>query len=170
MARLVQVSHLPFLHMAIDKKNPLLIIEDSDEDFEILQILMEDMNVTHPIYRCKTGDTALDFMSKCKAASATESTLLPSIILLDLNLPGVDGREVLERVKQDEQLRTIPVVVFTTSSDQTDIKYCYQQGANGYLIKPVSIELLERKVQAFVDYWLGENASIDWNGINILVP
>ena len=154
--------------MAVDTQKSLLIIEDSDEDFEILQILMEDMKVTHPIYRCKTGDLALDFISKCKTASKDRSAILPSIILLDLNLPGVDGREVLEKVKQDEQLRTIPVVVFTTSSDQTDIKYCYQKGANGYLIKPVSTELLERKVQAFVHYWLGENASVDWNDINLL--
>lgn len=145
----------------------LLIIEDSDEDFEILQILMEDMDVTCPIHRCKTGDLALEFIQECKAALNEGSQSYPSIILLDLNLPGVDGREVLNTVKQDEQLKSIPIVVFTTSSDQTDIRYCYQKGANGYLIKPVSTELLERKVQAFVNYWLDQNEEAPWQGVNV---
>jgi CheY-like chemotaxis protein len=134
---------------------PLLVAEDSDEDFEILQLLMQQMQVRNPIHRCTNGDKVLDFIYQ--ALEPTQERALPSVILLDLNLPGTDGREVLEQLKQDQTLKEIPIVVFTTSSNPRDIEFCYQNGANGYLIKPVDSEELERTVQAFVDYWLQTN-------------
>ena len=147
---------------------PLLVVEDSDEDFEILQILMEEMNVSRPIYRCKTGDTALELLYQQTTTVETDVPIRPAVILLDLNLPGIDGREVLEQLKQDKQFQSIPIIVFTTSSDPKDIKFCYQKGANGYLIKPVSPEKLEKNVQAFVTYWLEANTSLDWNDVNVM--
>ena len=147
--------------MPQDNKTPLLVVEDSDEDFEVLQIFMEDMAVTNPIYRCTTGDKALDFLYRNQGNRA-EKTNLPSMILLDLNLPGIDGREVLERLKQDDQFREIPIVIFTTNSDPRDIKFCYRKGANGYLIKPVATEKFEKAIQAFVNYWLNTNTPPDW--------
>jgi CheY-like chemotaxis protein len=134
---------------------PLLVAEDSDEDFEILELLMQQMQVQNPIHRCTNGDKVLDFIYQ--ALEPTKERALPSVILLDLNLPGTDGREVLEQLKQDQSLKEIPIVVFTTSSNPRDIEFCYQKGANGYLIKPVDSEELERTVQAFVDYWLQTN-------------
>ncbi|MDB9525333.1 response regulator [Oscillatoria sp. CS-180] len=151
--------------MAKNNPTPLLVVEDSDADFEVLQIFIEDMAVANPIYRCKTGDKALGFLRQNDNAQSEGEAVRPSIILLDLNLPGVDGREVLEHLKQDEQLREIPIVVFTTSSDPKDIKFCYQKGANGYLIKPANTEKFERKVQAFVEYWLTENVSPIWDEV-----
>lgn len=147
--------------MLTTQDTPLLVIEDSDEDFEMLQILMEEMKVSNPIYRCKTGDRALAFMY---SGDPSIETIRPSIILLDLNLPGVDGREILEQLKQDEQFCEIPIVVFTTSADPKDIRFCYRKGVNGYLIKPVDTEQLEKKVQAFVEYWLGANITPVWDG------
>lgn len=159
---------------------PLLVIEDSDEDFEMLQILMEDMSVSNPVYRVKTGDKALDFIDQFEESlpgsevgttvddRSPDSIPRPAIILLDLNLPGVDGREVLAQLKRNKRLQEIPVVVFTTSSDPTDICHCYQTGANGYLIKPVDVDQLERKVQAFVHYWLHANTTSDWGKVNLL--
>jgi CheY-like chemotaxis protein len=142
--------------------NPLLIAEDSDEDFEILELLMQQMQVRNPIHRCTNGDKVLDFVYRDAnrfQADADEASVvkLPSVILLDLNLPGTDGREVLEQLKQDQSFKEIPIVIFTTSSNPRDIEFCYQNGANGYLIKPVDSEELERTVQAFVDYWLHTN-------------
>jgi CheY-like chemotaxis protein len=144
--------------------NPLLIAEDSDEDFEILALLMQQMQVTNPIHRFTNGDTVLDFIyrdvnSSFGNAGEPLSPRLPSVILLDLNLPGTDGREVLEQLKQDQSFKEIPIVIFTTSSNPRDIEFCYQNGANGYLIKPVDSEELERTVQAFVDYWLQTNVA-----------
>ncbi|EKV01187.1 response regulator containing a CheY-like receiver domain and an HTH DNA-binding domain [Leptolyngbya sp. PCC 7375] len=155
--------------MPDNSTTPLLVIEDSDEDFEVLQIFMEDMAVANPIYRCTTGDKALDFLYRNLDKEAPENTARPSMILLDLNLPGTDGREVLERLKQDDQFREIPIVIFTTNSDPRDIKFCYRKGANGYLIKPVGTEKFEKAIQAFVNYWLHTNTPPDWvelTGIN----
>ena len=135
----------------------LLVVEDSDEDFAVLQRLMTRMAVQNPIYRCTDGDEVLDFLYQSGKYIDPDATQKPSIILLDLNLPGTDGREVLEQLKHDGDLREIPVVVFTTSSNPQDIEFCYQNGANGYLVKPVNSFELQRTVQAFVDYWLDVN-------------
>jgi CheY-like chemotaxis protein len=145
--------------MVTQSLSPLLIAEDSDEDFEVLELLMQQMKVQNPIYRCTTGDNVLEFVYQAGELGMQCSGQRPSVILLDLNLPGTDGREVLEQLKQDQTLREIPIVVFTTSSNPQDIEFCYQNGANGYLIKPVDSEKLERTVQAFVDYWLQVNIS-----------
>jgi CheY-like chemotaxis protein len=75
------------------------------------------------------------------------------LIVLDLNLPGTDGREVLAELKQDKNLKTIPVVIFTTSSNPKDVEGCYQYGVNGYLIKPMDTQRLRQLVQIFLDYW-----------------
>ena len=78
----------------------------------------------------------------------------PGVILLDLNLPGTDGREVLQEVKADPDLRTIPVIVLTTSSDSVDIESCYHAGANTYLVKPVNISEFMVSMERLKDFWL----------------
>ncbi|MCL6432913.1 MAG: response regulator [Leptolyngbyaceae cyanobacterium HOT.MB2.61] len=151
--------------MTIQQITPLLIAEDSDEDFEVLQLLMRQMEVQNPIYRCTNGDKVLDFLYQEGDYSNPEIAPRPSIILLDLNLPGTDGRDVLEQLKQDQKLKEIPVIIFTTSSNPKDVEFCYQKGANGYLIKPVDSEELEKTVQAFVEFWLEVN-TLPLNGHN----
>lgn len=135
----------------------LLVVEDSNDDFKMLQRLMQRMEVRNPIIRCVDGDEALDFLYQEGSYKDTEGVPKPSVILLDLNLPGIDGRDVLERLKQDGSLKEIPIVVFTTSSSPKDVEFCYQKGANGYLVKPMDVEELQKTVQAFVDYWLEVN-------------
>ncbi|MEB3214386.1 MAG: response regulator [Leptolyngbyaceae bacterium] len=138
---------------------PLLVVEDSNADFNMLKRVLRKMDVQSPIHRCETGDETLAFMSQSgKGQSSNESTR-PAIILLDLNLPGTDGRVVLTRLKQDEAFACIPIIVLTTSTARSDIEYCYQHGANGYLVKPMGKEAFQKMIQAFVDYWLGANTS-----------
>jgi CheY-like chemotaxis protein len=136
---------------------PLLIVEDSDEDFVTLQHLMRRLSVESPLYRCVDGDEVFDFLYREGNYQNPETAPRPSVILLDLNLPGTDGRDVLEQVKQDKDLREIPIVVFTTSANPRDIEFCYRHGANGYLVKPIGREKLQETVQAFVSYWLEIN-------------
>lgn len=136
---------------------PLLVVEDNDEDFAILMELMDEMKIQQPIYRCTDGDEVLDFMYYKGLYKNNNLIPRPSVVLLDLNLPGTDGREVLEQLKNDEQLKRIPVVIFTTSSNPQDIDFCYGHGANGYLIKPLDFEKLQITIQAFVDFWLNAN-------------
>jgi CheY-like chemotaxis protein len=136
---------------------PLLVVEDSNEDFRMLQRLMRRLAVQNPIYRCTNGDEVLEFLYQEGNYQDPDRAPRPSVILLDLNLPGIDGRDILERLKQDSSLRKIPIVVFTTSSNPKDIELCYQKGANGYLIKPINAQELQKTIQAFVNYWLEAN-------------
>ena len=132
----------------------LLVVEDSDEDFEAFgRIIRKTCNIAMPLTRCTDGDEALDFLHQTGQYTDLSATDLPGLILLDLNLPGTDGREVLMEIKQDEQLKEIPVVVLTTSSSPKDVHTCYQFGVNSYMVKPTNIEQLKTSVQLLVDYW-----------------
>ncbi|MBW4560141.1 MAG: response regulator [Mojavia pulchra JT2-VF2] len=143
--------------MATKLHEPLLVVEDSNEDFRMLQRLMRRLAVQNPIYRCTNGDEVLDFLYRNENNENSHLPPRPSIILLDLNLPGIDGRDILERLKQDRSFKKIPIVVFTTSSNPKDIELCYQKGANGYLVKPMDAQELQKTIQAFVAYWLETN-------------
>jgi len=132
----------------------LLVIEDSDEDFEALRRVMNRQAVMNPVFRCTDGDDALDFLYHNGPYTDPQVAPRPSIILLDLNLPGTDGREVLEQIKQDQDLRIIPVVVFTTSSNPRDIEICYRCCVASYILKPIDINRLVQTIQSFITYWL----------------
>ena len=132
---------------------PLLVIEDSDEDFVFLQKVMTKLSGSNPIYRCVDGDEAIEFLY-CQGDNYSQSVPRPAVILLDLHLPGINGKEILKKVKQDEQLKTIPIVVFTTSTDPDDIYSCYEYGANGYMLKPTDLADLKKTIQVFVNNWL----------------
>ncbi len=131
----------------------LLVVEDSDEDFAAFERIVRRSSFTSPIYRCGDGDQALDFLQRTGDYANPDLVPRPSLILLDLNLPGTDGREVLGEVKQNEDLKTIPILVFTTSSNPRDIETCYEKGVNGYIIKPIDIRKLTRTIQLIVEYW-----------------
>jgi CheY-like chemotaxis protein len=133
---------------------PLLVVEDSDEDFEALCRVMGRQTVVTPIFRCTDGDEALDFLYHTGNYSNPQTAPRPAIILLDLNLPGTDGREVLQQIKQDQNLKYIPVVVFTTSSNPRDIEICYRYCVASYILKPIDINRLVETIQSFVNYWL----------------
>ncbi|MGB3403058.1 MAG: response regulator [Microcoleaceae cyanobacterium] len=144
----------------------LLIIEDSDEDFNAMQRMMRKQSFVFPIYRCADAEEAFDFLYNEGEYTDKNIALRPSVIMLDLNLPGTDGREILEEIKQDEQLRLIPVVIFTTSSNPKDIESCYSQGANSYMIKPIDIRRLEESVSHFIDYWFNVVTLLDTTKIS----
>jgi CheY-like chemotaxis protein len=137
---------------------PLLIAEDSDEDFFTVERLFKQMAVDNPIHRCQDGDEVLDFFNSEQLPPIQTN---PAVILLDLNLPGTDGRAVLEALKRDRSLKKIPVVIFTSSDNPNDVEFCYQHGANGYLLKPMGRKKLEQTLQAFVDYWLRCNQPVE---------
>jgi len=139
--------------MANTKAPYLLVVEDSDEDFEALErVLRKNCETQIPLVRCCDGDEVLDFLSKEDSTNG-KSVDLPSLILLDLNLPGTDGRDVLCEVKQNNRLKVIPVVIYTTSSSPKDIEACYQSGANSYLIKPMDIQQLKSSLCLLLNYW-----------------
>ncbi|MGD1698430.1 response regulator [Dapis sp. BLCC M229] len=135
------------------KNLSLLVIEDNEEDYIALTRIMRKLDFSYPIYHCADGDEALDFLFQTGEYSNPEIAPRPTIILIDLNLPGTDGREVIEVIKKNQQLKKIPVVVFSTSSNPQDIHICYQQGVNSYMQKPVNIKDLSRNIESFLSYW-----------------
>ncbi|MEH2255683.1 response regulator [Nostoc sp.] len=136
------------------KQTPLLlIVEDSNEDFEVLQRFLKRSSIVVPIQRCIDGEQALAFLYRTGNYIDRKSAPRPGLIMLDLNLPGTDGREVLRRIKQDDNLNMIPVVVFTTSNNPKDIEVCYRYGVNSYIVKPINFAQLKRDIQMLVEYW-----------------
>lgn len=128
---------------------PLLIVEDSDEDFYAMKRALAKI-LPCEVVRCRTGNEALDYLFR---RDSYVQAVLPSLVLLDLNLPGKDGRVVLEQVKQDATLRAVPVVVVSTSDNPADIARCYTTGCSGYLVKALAYERLATALQTLCAYW-----------------
>ncbi|MBW4520279.1 MAG: response regulator [Scytolyngbya sp. HA4215-MV1] len=135
----------------------ILVAEDSDEDFAAFTRIMQNLGCVYPIHRVCDGDEALDYLYRTGIYTDPSASPRPSVILLDLNMPGTDGRDVIQQVKQDEDLKSIPIVVLTTSSNSRDVNICYRYGINSYLIKPIGLQALKQTIQDFFRYWLELN-------------
>lgn len=131
----------------------LLLIEDSDEDVAATARGLSHDGLQIVIHRCTTGDQALDYLYRRGPYAAPAAAPRPNLILLDLNLPGTDGRALLAVVKDDEELASIPVIVLTTSNNPKDIATCYRRGANSYQIKPVDYGRFKQALQTMISYW-----------------
>jgi CheY-like chemotaxis protein len=139
--------------MQMQPDQTILIVDDSPEDCEATRRALRQSGLANPIVYCGDGDEALDFLHRRGAYSEPGAAPRPCIILLDLNMPGTDGREVLQDIKGDSELKKIPVVVFTTSDDDRDVNACYQMGANSYIQKPVDLAGFIQAVQRMTDFW-----------------
>jgi CheY-like chemotaxis protein len=132
---------------------PILLVEDSPEDFETAERAFRKSGLRNPIVRCADGDEALDYLFRRGQYADPAKSLRPGVILLDLNLPGTDGREVLTEIKADPVLKQIPVVVLTTSKDERDVDACYKAGANSYIQKPVDMDGFIKAIERLNGYW-----------------
>ncbi|HET6249760.1 MAG TPA: response regulator [Tepidisphaeraceae bacterium] len=141
--------------MVISRNQPLLLVEDSPEDRETTTRALRKAGLTLTILSCVSGDDALDLLHQ-RGKYADTAPVRPAAILLDLNMPGTDGREVLAEIKANEKLRSIPVVVITTSRDERDIHTCYESGCNAYIRKPVDLSAFMRSMQRLTDFWFAE--------------
>lgn len=135
------------------QNNSLLVVEDSDEDFEAFKRIVRKSSLHTPIYRCVDGEDALEYLFRVGDYANQTSGSRPGIILLDLNLPGMDGRDVLMQIKQNATLKMIPIIIFTTSSNPKDIDVCYEHGVNGYIVKPIDLSKLKETIEVFIQYW-----------------
>ena len=132
----------------------ILMVEDNEDDYEATTKAFELAQIANPVQWCKNGKDALDYLKHQGKYGAAPVPALPALILLDLNMPGLDGRKTLALVKQDPHLRKIPVVILTTSADENDIEKCYALGASSYIQKPVDFEALVRAAKSIKSYWL----------------
>jgi two-component system response regulator len=131
----------------------VLIVEDNEDDYEATRRSFKKNHFINPLSWARSAEDALRLLRSADAKGGEGA--MPDLILLDLNMPGMDGRTFLQIVKAEEDLRAIPIVVLTTSSDAIDIERCYQLGASTYIQKPVSFDGLTQAVRAMKDYWFG---------------
>jgi CheY-like chemotaxis protein len=131
----------------------ILLVEDSADDYEATSRAFKKVNLRNPVVWCKSGRDALDYLKQEGSHKGKGDESRPGLILLDLNMPGLDGRKTLQLIKQDNALKSIPVIILTTSADERDIQNCYQMGANTYVQKPVSFEGLIEAIQRLKSYW-----------------
>jgi len=134
-----------------DKLLEVLLVEDSPGDVRLTREAFRDANLPVRLHVASDGIEAMAFL---RNEGTYADAPRPDFILLDLNLPRMDGREVLANIKEDNNLRTIPTVILTTSEADVDILKSYQLKANAYLSKPVQLDAFERLVVSIGDFWI----------------
>jgi two-component system response regulator len=132
----------------------ILLVEDNPDDLELTLRSFKKNNIANRIVVVNDGEQALNFLYGRGEYSNRYKSQLPKVVLLDLKLPKKDGLEVLKCMKNDERLRLIPVVVLTSSREESDIAKSYQLGANSYIVKPVDFDQFVKTVQQLGLYWL----------------
>lgn len=133
---------------------PVLMAEDDEDDRMMAERAFRENRIANPLVTVGNGADLLDYLrQKGKFADSSKSPR-PCLILLDLNMPKMDGREALKLIKGDEKLMRIPVVIITTSKAEEDILKSYNTGANSYITKPITFEGLVKVIKTLKDYWL----------------
>jgi two-component system response regulator len=136
------------------KSKIILLVEDNPSDIELTRRALNKSHVANDLIVAEDGQEALDYLFGVGAHAGRDVTLLPTLVLLDLKLPRVDGLEVLRRIRSDERTRRLPVVILTTSREEQDIAACYDLGVNSYIRKPVDFAQFAEAVQHLGLYWL----------------
>ena len=132
-----------------DNRRAILIVEDNPMDIDLTKRAFSKQRLINPIEIARDGEEALAYIDKWEKGAP-----LPLIILLDLKLPKVDGLEVLRQLKSHDELRVVPVVVLTSSSEDKDIQTAYKHGANSYIVKPVDFDKFLKVAGDIEIYWL----------------
>jgi CheY-like chemotaxis protein len=140
-------------------KQPILIAEDDADDRYLLQTAFSEIGYPEQIDFVENGIEVFNYLENIYASNKMEMKALPGFILLDLNMPKKDGREVLKELKQHPVFKKIPVIVFTTTKNEIEIKRCYELGANSYVVKPITFDALLKVVENIRSYWF-QTASI----------
>jgi len=132
----------------------ILLVEDNPEDIELTLRALKKSKLANNVVVAEDGEEALDFIFARGKYSERSVTHSPKVILLDLKLPKISGIEVLREIKKDPRTSLIPVVVLTSSTQETDIEESYKLGANSYIVKPVNFENFIESLRQMNDYWL----------------
>lgn len=130
----------------------ILMADDDDDDFLLTQKALHESQLLNTLLRVKDGEELLDYLLE-KGQYSNTKTVRPGVILLDLNMPRMDGREALKVIKSNPLIRDIPIVVFTTSQAEEDIYKSYQLGVNSFITKPVTFDSLIAVMNALGKYW-----------------
>ena len=143
--------------MASLQVSRILLVEDDPNDILLIERAFRRAKLAPSLSVVKDGDSAVNYLNREPPYDDRDSYPWPSLILLDLKLPRRSGLEVLEWIRQQAVIRRIPVVILTSSKENTDIDRAYEMGANSYLVKPVTFSALEAMVEALDRFWLKVN-------------
>jgi len=139
-------------HFNFVKPVEILLVEDNPGDVQLTKEALEDCKLINNLHVAIDGEQAINFLQK---EHPYNNVPKPDLILLDLNLPKIDGKEVLAQIKSEDRLKRIPVVVLTTSKAQEDILKVYELHANCYITKPMNVESFFKVVKAIESFWMG---------------
>lgn len=131
---------------------PILVVEDSAPDLELTLEALKEINLANPVHTARDGAEALDYLYR-RAGHTGRDDVQPLVVLLDLKMPRVDGLEVLRAVKADADLKTIPIVVLTSSKEERDLVESYRLGVNAYVVKPVGFANFVKAVKDTGQFW-----------------
>ena len=140
-------------HRANRKVPAVLVVEDNPPDARLIDELLRSGPLPKTVHVVGSGDEAMSFLRR---QGAFGDAPRPQLVVLDLNLPGCDGREVLSEIKNDPELRSIPVVILTTSVAPTDVQHAYDLHANAYVVKPVGLDAFTNLILALEEFWLAK--------------
>ena len=136
----------------MNKLGRILLVEDDPKDVELTLAALEEYNLANEVIVARDGEEALEYLYS-RGKFKTRSDGNPSVMLLDLKLPKVDGLEVLKQIKSEEKLRMIPVVVLTSSKEEKDMVASYQLGVNAYVVKPVDFHEFVNAIKELGVFW-----------------
>ncbi|MFA5292002.1 MAG: response regulator [Phycisphaerae bacterium] len=136
--------------MKVYKAVTIMLVEDDPGDQKLIKMSLEDQRITNAPVVAGSGEEAFEYLHKCKT---DEGVAMPDLILLDLNMPGMGGREFLRQIKSDPDLEIIPIVILTTSDSDKDILESFKLQAAGYIKKPVTLPDFHAVMQTLSDYW-----------------
>ncbi len=133
------------------KPATILLVEDDPGDQKLIKVSLKNQKIGNEVYTADSGEEAMDFLYQ--RGKYSDCALQPDLILLDLNMPGMGGKEFLRRIKEDEKMKSIPVIILTSSDSDDDIIDTYNLHASGYVKKPVKLEDFKHVVKEINDYW-----------------
>ncbi len=131
----------------------ILLAEDDEDDYLITKRAFQKSHISNPLHHVKNGEELMDYLRR-NGQYANENPPSPVLILLDLNMPKMDGREALKAIKSDPRLKKIPVVILTTSKSEEDILLTYELGANSFIKKPSNFDDFIKTLGSLAEYWL----------------
>jgi two-component system response regulator len=140
----------------------IILVEDNPSDADLIKRALNKNNVANKILHLKDGQEVIDYLFGEGQWKGRTTANTPKVILLDLKMPKVSGIEVLKKIKSNEETRSIPVVILTSSKEDPDIKECYKLGVNSYVVKPVGFEEFSSTVAQMGLYWLLINQQPKW--------
>ena len=138
----------------------ILLVDDSSIDAELIIRALKKNDLTPKILHLKDGAVALDFIFAKGDYSDRKIEDFPRVVLLDLKMPKLNGMEVLQKIREDQRTKTIPVVVFTSSKESPDIKKCYDLGVNSYVVKPIAFDQFQKAISELRSYWMIVNETL----------